>query len=231
MPTNVGVCDRWQCVDQRSLRERIPDMLEHSVGGIRLHLEPDEVTVVRSGAVAAPEVVAGDDDDPSLGEELGLTEAGAPRRVQVPVPAVVGAARDRDDDERARWQLLGTRGDDRHAHVQGLVAAHRRGHVDPELTPDHVAALLRQVGAELALQDLPARVERELVDNLDPAGHLVVGDVLACPRDDLVGGGVRSGTEHDECHTHFPEAGVGDSDHRDLGDGVEAEQQVLDLGG
>ena len=38
-------------------------MLEHPVGGIRLHLEPDEVAVVRAGAVAATEVVAGHEHD------------------------------------------------------------------------------------------------------------------------------------------------------------------------
>ena len=114
-------------------------MLEHSVGGIRLRLEPDEVTVVRSGAVAAPEVVAGDDDDPSLGEELGLTEAGAPRRVQVPVAAVVGAARDRDDDERAGWQLLGDGATIVTLTCRGSSWLTAAVTSIVQLTPDHVA--------------------------------------------------------------------------------------------
>ena len=118
-------------------RERLPDALEHPVGGIRLHLEADEVAVVRSGAVAAAEVVAGHEDDPSLGQVLGLAEAGAARRVQVPVAAVVGAARDRDDDERSGRQLRGGRGDDRHGHPQGLAVVHRRGDVDGAFSSDH----------------------------------------------------------------------------------------------
>ena len=139
MPTNVGSATGGSASTSVPCASESRTLLEHPVGGVRLHLEADEVTVVRSGAVAAPEVVAGDDDDPSLGEELGLAEAGAPRRVQIPVAAVVGAAGNRDDDERARWQLLGARGDDGRAHLQGLLAAHRRAHVDRELTPDHVA--------------------------------------------------------------------------------------------
>ena len=112
------VRDRRQRVDQRPLRERVSDALEHPVGGIRLHLEPDEVTVVGSGAVAATQVVARDEDDPSLGQELGLAEAGAAWRVQVPVAAVVRTAGDRDHDERGGVAAGGGRGDDRHAHVE-----------------------------------------------------------------------------------------------------------------
>ena len=52
-----------------------------------------------------------------------------------------------------------------------------------QLTPVRVVACL----AELVLQDLAARVEREGVDHLHVAGHLVVGHALAAPRDQLVG--------------------------------------------
>ena len=137
MPTIVGSATGGSAVDQGAPGEPVTDALEHAVGGIRLHLEPDEVAVVGSGAVAAAEVVGRDDDDTSLGEELGLAEPGAPRRVQVPVAPVVRAAGDGDDHERSRRQLLGAGGDDRHADLEWLDVVHGRGHVDPALATDH----------------------------------------------------------------------------------------------
>src|SRR2546421_9742367 len=85
--------------------------------------------------------------------------------------------------------------------------------------------------AELGLEDLAARVQRDRVDDLDVAGDLVVRHLLAAPRDELIGCDRRVPAGDHERIADFTEARVGDADDRDLPNGRMLGDHVLDLGG
>ena len=85
-------------------------------------------------------------------------------------------------------------------------------------------------GPQLVLLDLAGGVDGQLVDDLDRPGHLVVGDLVAAPRQDLGADRRVARPGHDEGHADLAEPLVGDADHRRLLHVGVAQQVVLDLG-
>ena len=92
------------------------------------------------------------------------------------------------------------------------------------------AADTRGALAQDVLLHLAGGVQRQRVDDLDRARHLVVRHLLAAPPDDAgrIGGPTRA--QHDERHTDLAQPLVGDADHRGLLNVGVAKQRVLDLG-
>lgn len=83
--------------------------------------------------------------------------------------------------------------------------------------------------AQFALEDLPARVARQLVHEQDPFGCLEGGEQFAGVADEF-GLGDRA-ARNDEGGDRFDPAVVGQPDDRCLGDGRMGVERVLDLAG
>src|ERR1700742_2417008 len=78
------------------------------------------------------------------------------------------------------------------------------------------ARSLRVALRELALEDLPGRVARQLLQEDDLARDLVAGEVRLDVVLELVRGRLAAGVEHDERAQALAELLVLDADHRDL---------------
>ena len=87
------------------------------------------------------------------------------------------------------------------------------------------------LGPQHGLEHLARRAGREAVPHLDDAGALVGGQVVPRPGGDLVGRGGCPRLEDDHGLDLLAVAGVGDADHRGLGHGGVAVQDLLDLAG
>src|SRR3954454_13360864 len=89
---------------------------------------------------------------------------------------------------------------------------------------------MRELLAQNGLQDLAGRVPGQVVDELDPPRHLVVGEPVPAEREHVVGRHLRVGPPHHERETDLAEALVGNADDGRLGDAGQPGQRLLDLG-
>src|SRR5207248_6164801 len=84
---------------------------------------------------------------------------------------------------------------------------------------------------ERVLLDLAGRVARQLVEEGDPAGHLVVGEALREERTQLLDVEHLPGCGDDEGGQVLTQHLVGHADYRRLENGSVLEEGVLDIGG
>src|SRR5205823_6278865 len=83
--------------------------------------------------------------------------------------------------------------------------------------PSRTVGILRPL-AQLELEHLAARVERQRVDDVDGARHFEVRHVFARPGNHLGGVRLLARPRNDERGAHLAEALVGNTDNRNLRD-------------
>src|SRR4029453_9805084 len=93
-----------------------------------------------------------------------------------------------------------------------------------------VMASVCRAGPQLVLDHLARGVHRQLGEDHDGAGHLVVGHLVPAPGQDRRAAVRVAGAGHDERHAHLAQPFVRDADHRGLGHVGGAQEAVLDLG-
>ncbi|MEZ5168346.1 MAG: TIGR03564 family F420-dependent LLM class oxidoreductase [Acidimicrobiales bacterium] len=117
----------------------------------------------------------------------------------------------------------------------GPGAAHRRrprraARLEPP-DPRVLASITpRSEGPQLVLHHLAGGVERDVVDHVHLAGHLVVGHPVATPRGELADVELGPRGEHHEGAADLTHPFVGHADHGRSGYRVVGQQRVLDLG-
>src|SRR6266545_5689403 len=133
---------------------------------------------------------------PSTSYSMSLAVTGPHRLLSVRDPQFVGTARQPTaGPERVAWTFVLRPGERRRA-----------------LGDLHTPLLQSTPGAQLVLEDLAGRVQRERVDDRHPARHLVVGHALPAPGDERVAVGVPVRPQHHVRHADFAEPGIGNAD-------------------
>ena len=136
-PDVPGVADRRDPGGEVALEHASSYELEDGMRRIGRDRKRHEVAVVRAAAVTPAQVVAGDENVAAPGVPLGLAVARASGRLQIPVPAVIGATGDRHDHPRISCEPIRI-GHDRQTDLDCFVNPGREcsAHVDAQVVPE-----------------------------------------------------------------------------------------------